>query len=108
MSVGHGLPKKTTFSYNLFFNCPGSDLNEVGDGLIGLLVFKELPAELGALKCNEGVAEDQFIEMQVVGGASCRYRRPFCATGDRMVALRVVEGPFLKSSARSMICKRSI
>ena len=59
MSVGHGLPKKTTFSYNLFFNCPGSDLNEVGDGLIGLLVFKELPAELGVLKCNEGVAEDR-------------------------------------------------
>ena len=67
--------------------------SEVGDGLIGLLVLKELPAELGALKCNEGAAEDQFIEMQVVGGASCRDRRPFCATGDRTVALRGVEGP---------------
>ena len=31
-----------------------------------MLVLKELPAELGALKCNEGVAEDQSIEMQVV------------------------------------------
>ena len=76
MSVGHGLPKKH---------------------VIVLLVLKELPAELGALKCNEGVAEDQCMEMQVVGGASCRDRRPFCATGDRTVALRVVEGASCKA-----------
>jgi hypothetical protein len=67
MSVGHGLPKKTTFSTVCFLTVRDQCLNsKVGDGLIGLLVLKELPAELGALKCNEGVAEDQSIEMQVV------------------------------------------